>query len=94
MNLDCQKTKLIAHKQYFAGSLVSRFHLPTLAMLSSAAVIGWRAGRKHWGKNMMRQAVEVGVLATLNSFKSTIGSYFSAVSTSSINRIISKSLKK
>ncbi|MCW8471385.1 hypothetical protein OQJ19_12110 [Fluoribacter gormanii] len=74
--LHSQKSKVIEHQKYFTESAINRYHLTTLLLLISAFFIGWRAERKQWSGKVMRQIVDIGKLAVLNSFKKTVVSLF------------------
>ncbi|WP_454781900.1 hypothetical protein [Legionella sp. WA2022007384] len=73
--LQSQKSRVREHEKYFSVSGITRYHLATWMMLISAFFIGWNAARKHWSGNVMRQIVDIGKLAVLNSFKKTIISF-------------------
>ncbi|MCE0724509.1 MULTISPECIES: hypothetical protein [Legionella] len=74
--LQSQKDEVIEHKEYFAQSGIARYHLITPIVLVSAFFIGWRAARIQWSGKVTHQAVEIGALALLNSFKKTVVSLF------------------
>ena len=74
--LQSQKSKVIEHQKYFTESGITRYHLTTWMLLVSAFFIGWNAARKQWSSKVMRQIVDVGKLAVLNSFKKTLVSLF------------------
>lgn len=73
--LRSQQNKVIEHQEYFAHSGLSRYHLPTLIVLVSAFFIGWTAERRQWSGKVMRQVVDIGKLAVLNSVKKTLVSF-------------------
>jgi hypothetical protein len=92
-NLHEKTSKLIEHQEYLVQSAVIRYHVPYMVLVASAVFIGWQLARKQWLKKVMHHAVEIGALASLNSFKKTMSSYLTDAGSASIHRIINNSLK-